>query len=101
MKGEKAVYADKAACVKIGLHIGLVFQNFNLFPHYTVLKNIMDAPIQVLKKTREDAEKTARDLLKKMGLSEKADAYPFQLSGGQQQRVSCTCFSHESRYFVL
>ncbi len=87
-KDGRAVYASRETCVKIGLHIGLVFQNFNLFPHYTVLKNIADAPVQVLKKSRQEAEDTARELLKKMGLSEKAGAYPYQLSGGQQQRVS-------------
>lgn len=69
-------------------HFGLVFQNFNLFPHYTVLKNIMDAPILVQKQSKKDAEKAARELLEKMGLSDKADAYPCQLSGGQQQRVA-------------
>lgn len=67
---------------------GLVFQNFNLFPHYSVLKNIMDAPIGVQKQSKKEAEKEARRLLEKMGLGEKADAYPCQLSGGQQQRVA-------------
>ena len=66
---------------------GLVFQNFNLFPHYSVLKNIMDAPISVQKQKKE-AEKEARRLLEKMGLGDKADVYPCQLSGGQQQRVA-------------
>lgn len=67
---------------------GLVFQNFNLFPHYSVLKNIMDAPISVQKQSKKEAEKEARRLLEKMGLGDKADAYPCQLSGGQQQRVA-------------
>lgn len=67
---------------------GLVFQNFNLFPHYTVLKNMMDAPVSVLKRDKDEVEAECRELLKKMGLEEKADAYPCQLSGGQQQRVS-------------
>ncbi|WP_195984214.1 amino acid ABC transporter ATP-binding protein [Clostridium sp. D33t1_170424_F3] len=84
----KARYADKAACGKIGLRIGLVFQNFNLFPHFSVLRNITEAPIRVLGKSKEEAEKAARQLLVKMNLADKADAYPFQLSGGQQQRVS-------------
>ncbi|NLG92353.1 MAG: amino acid ABC transporter ATP-binding protein [Clostridiales bacterium] len=84
----KAVYSDRAACVKIGLHIGLVFQNFNLFPHFSVLQNITEAPIRVLNKSKEEAESTALALLKKMDLSDKANAYPCQLSGGQQQRVS-------------
>ncbi len=84
----KAVYSDKITCGKIGLHIGLVFQNFNLFPHFSVLQNITEAPIRVLKKTKQEAETTAHALLEKMDLSDKADAYPCQLSGGQQQRVS-------------
>ncbi|MEI3380090.1 MAG: amino acid ABC transporter ATP-binding protein [Dorea sp.] len=67
---------------------GLVFQNFNLFPHYSVMKNITDAPIKVQKRKKEEVYKEARELLKKMGLSDKKDAYPCQLSGGQQQRVS-------------
>ncbi len=85
---QKAVYSDKATCAKIGLHIGLVFQNFNLFPHFSVLQNITEAPIRVLGKSKAEAEATARALLAKMDLSDKADAYPCQLSGGQQQRVS-------------
>lgn len=67
---------------------GLVFQNLNLFPHYSVLKNIMDAPVSVQKQSKKEAEKEARRLLEKMGLGDKADAYPCQLSGGQQQRVA-------------
>lgn len=67
---------------------GLVFQNFNLFPHYSVLKNIMDAPVSVQKQSKKEAEKEARRLLEKMGLGGKADVYPCQLSGGQQQRVA-------------
>ena len=68
--------------------IGFVFQNFNLFPHYSVMKNITDAPIKVQKRKKEEVYKEARELLKKMGLSDKENAYPCQLSGGQQQRVS-------------
>lgn len=82
------VYADKASLRKIGLQLGLVFQNFNLFPHYSVLKNISDAQIHVLKKSRAEAEENSFELLKKMGLENKASAYPCELSGGQQQRVS-------------
>lgn len=67
---------------------GLVFQNFNLFPHYTVLKNITDAPIRVQKRPKAEVFAKARELLKKMGLEDRQDAYPYQLSGGQQQRVS-------------
>jgi len=67
---------------------GLVFQNFNLFPHYSVLKNITDAPVSVQKRDKAEATAMAMALLKKMGLEDKADCYPYQLSGGQQQRVS-------------
>lgn len=67
---------------------GLVFQNFNLFPHYSVMKNITDAPIKVQKRNREEVYREARELLRKMGLSDKENAYPYQLSGGQQQRIS-------------
>ena len=67
---------------------GLVFQNFNLFPHFSVLKNITDAPIRVQKRKKEEVYTQARVLLKQMGLSDRENAYPFQLSGGQQQRVS-------------
>lgn len=67
---------------------GLVFQNFNLFPHFSVLRNITDAPLKVQKRNKEEVYASARKLLKKMGLSDKEDAYPYQLSGGQQQRVS-------------
>ena len=63
-------------------------QNFNLFPHYSVMKNITDAPIHVQKRKKEEVMEEARVLLKKMGLSDRADYYPCQLSGGQQQRVS-------------
>ncbi|MEG1747313.1 MAG: amino acid ABC transporter ATP-binding protein, partial [Oscillospiraceae bacterium] len=73
---------------KIRGYFGLVFQNFNLFPHYTVLKNLTDAPIRVQGRTREDAEAEGLALLEKMGLSDKKDAYPGELSGGQQQRVA-------------
>ena len=67
---------------------GLVFQNFNLFPHLSVLRNIIDAPVKVQKRDKKEAIETARALLKKMGLADKENAYPYQLSGGQQQRVS-------------
>lgn len=82
------IYSPKDIRHKITLELGLVFQNFNLFPHYSVLKNITDPQIQVLKKSKEEAEQTARQLLKRMGLENKADNYPCELSGGQQQRVS-------------
>ncbi len=67
---------------------GLVFQNFNLFPHHSVMKNITNAPIKVQKRNKDEVINHANDLLKKMGLEDKADAYPCELSGGQQQRVS-------------
>lgn len=67
---------------------GLVFQNFNLFPHYSVMRNITDAPIKVQKRNKDEVYEHARTLLKKMGLEDKENAYPYQLSGGQQQRVS-------------
>lgn len=73
---------------KIRENIGMVFQQFNLFPHMTVLKNIMMAPIDRKKMTKQQAEEKARNLLARVGLSEKADSYPRQLSGGQQQRVA-------------
>lgn len=66
----------------------MVFQNFNLFPHLSVLKNITEAPIRVLKKPKEQAQQEARELLKKVGLESKEKSYPCELSGGQQQRVS-------------
>ena len=81
-------YADNASLKEIRRDYGMVFQNFHLFPHYSVLKNVMDAPIRVQKRDRAEVEKEARALLDKMGLADKADAYPYQLSGGQQQRVS-------------
>ena len=73
---------------EIRKNFGLVFQNFNLFPHYTVMKNIIDAPVCVDGVSKEEAKERAWKLLKQLGLSDKADAYPYQLSGGQQQRVS-------------
>ena len=83
-----AVYADKAELRQIRNYFGLVFQQFNLFPHYSVLKNVMDAPLCVQKRDRAEVEASARRTLEKMGLGDKADAYPCQLSGGQQQRVA-------------
>jgi polar amino acid transport system ATP-binding protein len=85
---QNGLYADKAKRHEITLKSGLVFQNFNLFPHYSVLQNVMQPQIKVLKKTKDEARAVAMPLLERMGLAEKADAYPCQLSGGQQQRVS-------------
>lgn len=84
----KSVYVKADQLKKIKNYFGLVFQNFNLFPHYSVMKNITDAPIKVQKRKKEDVFVKANELLLKMGLEGRGDAYPYQLSGGQQQRVS-------------
>ena len=84
----KPVFPKKQELKQIQSCFGLVFQNFNLFPHYSVMKNITDAPIHIQKRDKEEVYKEARELLAKMGLSDKEDAYPFQLSGGQCQRVA-------------
>ncbi len=84
----RCVYAGKQKKKEIRKHFGLVFQNFNLFPHYSVLKNITDAPVSVDKVPKKEAEERAMKLLRQLGLEDKKDAYPYQLSGGQQQRVS-------------
>lgn len=68
--------------------LGLVFQDFNLFPHHSVMKNIFNAPIKVQKRNKEEVYKEVRSLLKKLDLEDKEDAYPYELSGGQKQRVS-------------
>ena len=82
------IYSDKNTLRSIGLDVGLVFQNFNLFPHFSVLRNITEAQRLVLGKNAEESEETAMELLKKVGLESKAYCYPGELSGGQQQRVS-------------
>lgn len=84
----KTEYVKSSELKRIQQYFGLVFQNFNLFPHYTVMKNIIDAPIHVQKRNKDEVIKEAKALLEKMGLSDRADYYPCQLSGGQQQRVS-------------
>ena len=84
----KAVYLNHSELNKVKRYFGLVFQQFNLFPHYSVLKNIMDAPVSVQKRPKEEVHKEAMELLRKMNLENRADAYPCQLSGGQQQRVA-------------
>ena len=83
-----SVYADKKTQRKARECFGLVFQNFNLFPHYTVMKNIIDAPMRVQGKSREEAEAKGREFISKMGLEGKEDLVPCELSGGQQQRVA-------------
>lgn len=101
-EGEVIYLGEKTAWVENGKYMtlekenrkrlsscfGLVFQNFNLFPHYTVIKNLVDAPICVQKRKKEDVYKEARELLAQMGLSDKENAYPYQLSGGQKQRIA-------------
>jgi polar amino acid transport system ATP-binding protein len=82
------VYADKKTLRQVRGCFGLVFQNFNLFPHYSVMKNLTDAQIHVLGRNKDEAAARARTLLAKMGLADKENAYPCQLSGGQQQRVA-------------
>ncbi len=84
----RAVYADRKTLREVKSIYGLVFQNFNLFPHWSVLQNVTDAVIHVQKKPRAEAEKLGRELLQKMGLADKEKYYPYQLSGGQQQRVA-------------
>ena len=84
----KVVMASGKELKRISRNFGLVFQSFHLFPHYNVLKNVIDAPICVDKVPKEEAVKRGRELLKQLGLEEKEKNYPYQLSGGQQQRVS-------------
>ena len=83
----KAVYADNKTLHDIRLKIGLVFQNFNLFPHMSVLQNLIDAPMHVLKMKKDEAVAQARKMLSKVGLADRENQYPYQLSGGQAQRV--------------
>lgn len=84
----KTVYSGKDVAKEARKRFGLVFQNFNLFPHYSVLRNVMEAPIIVEGKDKAETEQLARALLKQMGLEGREDAYPCELSGGQQQRVA-------------
>ena len=96
-EGEAAVTTDESGVARYAApdalralkrYYGLVFQQFNLFPHFSVLKNVTDAPLTVQKRSRDEVMETAMELLRKMGLEDKAEYYPFQLSGGQQQRVA-------------
>ena len=97
-----AVYGGKAVLAKARLKFGLVFQNFNLFPHRSVLQNVMDAPVRVQKRDKGEAEASARELLERFGLSGKEDMVPNELSGGQQQRVAIAralCMNPDILYF--
>ncbi|MGI6238940.1 MAG: amino acid ABC transporter ATP-binding protein [Christensenellales bacterium] len=84
----RAKYAPPQQLQRIKGNFGLVFQNFNLFPHYSVMRNITEAPMLVQKREKDEVYAEAAELLRKMGLTDKETAYPYQLSGGQQQRVS-------------
>lgn len=84
----KPIYADKKQLHELQSTFGLVFQNFNLFPHYTLMKNICDAPIHVQKRNKNEVIEEAKILLEKLGLADKGDYYPCQLSGGQHQRAA-------------
>ncbi len=87
-KGDRLVPASERHLRRLRTKIGMVFQQFNLFPHMKVLRNVMEAPVRVLGMPRDEAEAQAKRLLDMVGLSHKLDAYPLQLSGGQQQRVA-------------
>lgn len=85
---QKLDYKDKKGIREIALKMGMVFQNFNLFPHMTALENVMAAPLTVKKENKEEVTKQAEALLEKVGLGDKLDYYPAKLSGGQKQRVA-------------
>ncbi|WP_068306331.1 ABC transporter ATP-binding protein [Pararhodobacter sp. CCB-MM2] len=80
--------ADRAQVARIRTNLSMVFQNFNLWSHMTILQNVMEAPVTVLKQDKAVVEKRARDLLAKVGIGDKCDVYPAQMSGGQQQRAA-------------
>lgn len=85
---ENGVYKEKEEFNEARREIGLVFQNFNLFPHMSVLENLIEAPKRVLKQSEENAKKNAKEILGFLGLSDKINSYPYELSGGQKQRVA-------------
>lgn len=86
--GKAPFFADEKHLREVRRSVGMVFQSFNLFPHMTVLRNLVEAPMTVLRMKRDEAEARAQELLKMVGMQEKAQSYPGQLSGGQQQRVA-------------
>ena len=97
-----ATYGDKATLAQARARFGLVLQQFNLFPHMTVMKNVMDAPLVVQRRPREEVEAQARELIAKMGLADNEDKVPCELSGGQQQRASIAralCLNPSILYF--
>lgn len=87
-EGRDITHAKGRELNSVRMKMGMVFQHFNLFPHMTILKNMTIAPMQLLHKSKEEAEKTALELLGRVGLADRANAYPSQLSGGQKQRVA-------------
>ena len=87
-ENDRVIYAHERELRRIRLKMGMVFQSFNLFPHMNVLQNLMEAPVRVLGRSKEEAQEKAMGLLKKVDLAEKAKAMPCELSGGQQQRVA-------------
>ena len=99
---EVDITARKTDIMKIRQNVGMVFQHFHLFPHMTVLKNVMYAPLNVKHMDQEEARQEGMELLSKVGLREKADVYPSKLSGGQKQRLrERTFFGNEARYNVV
>jgi polar amino acid transport system ATP-binding protein len=101
-QGHNRVPADRAQVLRIRTNLSMVFQQFNLWAHMTILENVMEAPITVLKRPREEVEQAARMYLDKVGIGDKCDAFPAQLSGGQQQRAAIArglCMEPEALLF--
>lgn len=87
-KNGRVVYCSKETMKEVRKNLGMVFQSYNLFPHMSVLENIIEAPVNVFKISKDEAKRDANELLKQIGLEDKENAYPFELSGGQKQRVA-------------